>query len=246
MRAAVHVDRAKRVRAADIEDVDALQLRHLDELDAVRRQELPRRAAGLAARVRLELVDLPRVVERLAPTAGTASGRPGLIGSVMPNIGVQTPFSSGVAPHRMHAAVGVARRRARRRQVRHCGRGAAPRPGSAMTSAASNKADASTVSFMSSLSASERADARRAVDQFLGGCSTRRRASRPAAAGRRQRHGARVHALLPFLARKPATVTDSPIFSVSRRQPLRCRPCGGPISAPQFVTSPVFSSFTLM
>jgi hypothetical protein len=52
--------------------------------------------------------------------------------------------------------------------------------------------------------------------------------------------------LLPFFASDPATVTCSPIFSVSRRQPRRCRPCGGPISAPQFVTSPVFGSFTLM
>ena len=67
MRAAVHVDRAKRVRTADIENVEALQRRHLDELDAVRRLELPRRAAGLAARVRLELVDLPRVVQRFRP-----------------------------------------------------------------------------------------------------------------------------------------------------------------------------------
>ena len=39
--------------------------------------------------------------------------------------------------------------------------------------------------------------------------------------------------LLPFLAREPTTVTSSPIFNVSRRHPRRCRPCGGPISAPQ-------------
>ena len=40
MRAAVHVDRAIGVRAADVEDEDALHLGELDELDAVRRQEL--------------------------------------------------------------------------------------------------------------------------------------------------------------------------------------------------------------
>src|SRR6185503_6215083 len=39
--------------------------------------------------------------------------------------------------------------------------------------------------------------------------------------------------LEPFLAIEPTTVTSSPILSVSRRQPRRCRPCGGPISAPQ-------------
>ena len=45
--------------------------------------------------------------------------------------------------------------------------------------------------------------------------------------------------LAPFFAKEPLTVTDSPIFSVSRRHPLRCSPCGGPISKPQLVTTPV-------
>ena len=44
MRPAVHVYRAIGVRAADVEDVDALQLLKLDELDAVRREELTRDA----------------------------------------------------------------------------------------------------------------------------------------------------------------------------------------------------------
>ena len=56
MRAAVGVDRAVRVRAADVEDVDPLDLGQLDELDAVRRQELADEPRRLAPRVRLELI----------------------------------------------------------------------------------------------------------------------------------------------------------------------------------------------
>ena len=67
MRAAVHVDRPVRVRAADVEDENALNLRQLDELDAVRRQELAHEARRLAARVRLELVLLAIVEQRLRP-----------------------------------------------------------------------------------------------------------------------------------------------------------------------------------
>jgi hypothetical protein len=48
----------------------------------------------------------------------------------------------------------------------------------------------------------------------------------------------------PSLAMLPSTVTTSPTFSVSRRQPLRMRMFGLPISMPQFVTLPVFSSAT--
>src|SRR5690606_1881318 len=67
VRTPVHVDRAERVRTADIEDVDSLLLGQIDELDAVRRQELPRGAGRLAARVRFELMDLAVVVKRLRP-----------------------------------------------------------------------------------------------------------------------------------------------------------------------------------
>jgi hypothetical protein len=55
------------VRTADVEDEDALRLGQLDELDAVRRQELAGRARRLAAGVRLELVLLAIVVHRLGP-----------------------------------------------------------------------------------------------------------------------------------------------------------------------------------
>ena len=65
--AAVHVDRAEGMRAADVEDVGHLLVRELDEFGSVRRQPLARPARRLAARVRLELVspaivrDTPRV-----------------------------------------------------------------------------------------------------------------------------------------------------------------------------------------
>src|SRR5690606_8728530 len=67
MRASVHVDGAEGVRAADVENVEALLLGQLDELDAVRRQELARGPGRLAAGMRLELVNLASVVERLRP-----------------------------------------------------------------------------------------------------------------------------------------------------------------------------------
>ena len=67
MRAAVGVDGAIGVRPADVEDVDPLDLGKIDELDAVRRQELPHEARGLAPRVGLELVDAAIGEERLRP-----------------------------------------------------------------------------------------------------------------------------------------------------------------------------------
>src|SRR5262245_30998581 len=56
VRAAIRVDRPVGVRAADVEDVDSLDLGQLDEFHAVRRQELAREAGRLAAGVRFELV----------------------------------------------------------------------------------------------------------------------------------------------------------------------------------------------
>ena len=67
MRPAIHVDRAVGVRAADVEDVDALQLGELDELDTVRRQELTHATRWLAPRVRLELVLAAVGVDRARP-----------------------------------------------------------------------------------------------------------------------------------------------------------------------------------
>src|SRR5688572_6561904 len=67
VRATVHVDGAERVRPADIEDIDALQLGGLDELRAVRREELTGHSRRLAARVRLELVLLTLGEQRLRP-----------------------------------------------------------------------------------------------------------------------------------------------------------------------------------
>src|SRR5574339_453266 len=67
MRAAVHVDGAIGVRAADVEDVDALEFAELDDLNSVRCEELARDAGRFATRVRLELVVLAIFEERLGP-----------------------------------------------------------------------------------------------------------------------------------------------------------------------------------
>jgi hypothetical protein len=55
------------VWSADVEDEDALQFWKLDELDAVRRQELADASRWLAARVRLELVLSAIGVDRSRP-----------------------------------------------------------------------------------------------------------------------------------------------------------------------------------
>src|SRR5215216_6200461 len=67
MGAAIHVDRAEGVRPADVENIDLLLVRQLDELDAVWRLELAGDARRLAARVRLELVDLAIGEQRTRP-----------------------------------------------------------------------------------------------------------------------------------------------------------------------------------
>ena len=130
MRAAVHVDRAEGVRAADVEDVDALQLGQLDELDAVRREELPRDARRLAPRVRLELVALTICEERLRPRLERSVFQARAdSGSTAP--GSHTPFSVGVAPPRRTRAVGAARRRLRRTCLTAAARAALPRSATA-------------------------------------------------------------------------------------------------------------------
>jgi ABC-type transport system involved in cytochrome bd biosynthesis fused ATPase/permease subunit len=117
MLASVHVDGAKRVRAADIEDEDALDLGQVHELDAVRRLELPRGAARFAARVRLELVDLPRVVESPRPRLKRRLiSRVDRVGDAEQRRPYALLFRRRAPKDR--AAIGVARRRARRRSVR--------------------------------------------------------------------------------------------------------------------------------
>jgi hypothetical protein len=73
MRPAVQVDRPESMGPADIEDVDALQFRNLDNLHAVRRQEHSRATRWLAARVRFE---------RIRPATGVQGPRPGLEGKI--------------------------------------------------------------------------------------------------------------------------------------------------------------------
>ena len=69
VRASVHVNGSERVRAADIEDVDPIQFRKIDELDTVRRDELSRPARDLAARMRFIALKrrFPRLVQRPGP-----------------------------------------------------------------------------------------------------------------------------------------------------------------------------------
>src|SRR5690348_4920784 len=68
MLAAIHVDNAIRIRAAHIQNVDALQiLFHVDEFRTVRRRELARNSRSLASRMGLELIDLTLVVYGARP-----------------------------------------------------------------------------------------------------------------------------------------------------------------------------------
>ena len=67
VRAPVHVDGAERVRTTDVEDVDALRLGQLDELDAVGRQELAGRARRLAAACAARARSSADVVHRFRP-----------------------------------------------------------------------------------------------------------------------------------------------------------------------------------
>src|SRR5262249_45016432 len=59
MRAAVHIDRAERMRTADIHDEDSLQIVHFNELDTIWSQKLARPAGRFAAGMRLELIGTP-------------------------------------------------------------------------------------------------------------------------------------------------------------------------------------------
>src|SRR6185369_9744116 len=63
MRSPVHEDRAKRVRAADVEDEDALLDSILDKLHTIWREELACTAGRFAASMRLELV-IPAIGEQ--------------------------------------------------------------------------------------------------------------------------------------------------------------------------------------
>src|SRR5687768_17510540 len=67
MAAAIHINRPEGVRAADIEDIDSIQLGQLDDLDAVRRHERARHARRLTPRVRLELMRVAVGDDRARP-----------------------------------------------------------------------------------------------------------------------------------------------------------------------------------
>src|SRR5439155_6443621 len=67
MRAAIHIDHAKSVRTADIEDIDALEIRHVHEVDPIWSLKLTRQSGWMTTRVGFEFVDLAVVVKRLGP-----------------------------------------------------------------------------------------------------------------------------------------------------------------------------------
>src|SRR6185295_2118664 len=67
MRPAVHVDGAKRMGPALIEDQDALEVRHVDKLNAVGSEELARSSGWLASCMRFELIGPAEVVHRPCP-----------------------------------------------------------------------------------------------------------------------------------------------------------------------------------
>src|SRR5262245_5746682 len=118
----------------------------------------------------------------------------GLMGSVMPNRGVHTPFSSGVAPQR------IARPSASRGAGPGGGAfGSRPRrcaaAGSAMTTAATGNTDANTVSFMSSLRYEPGPARLRGLVTLAAARIGVERLAGPAARSR-ERHGSGVHAVL--------------------------------------------------
>src|SRR5438477_8087680 len=74
MRPAVQINCPEGMGTADIEDVDPLELGHLDNLHSVGRQEHPRATGGLAPCVRLELIQ---------PAIGVQRSRPRLEGQIL-------------------------------------------------------------------------------------------------------------------------------------------------------------------
>src|SRR5882672_10193937 len=248
MRAAVHVDDAEGVRPADVEDVEALDLGQLDELDAVGREELPRGARRLAARVRLELVHLPRVVERARPRLE----RHGVErGNRRCDAELRRPHAlvrrRGAAEQ--HAATLVARRRAGWRLVR------VARPALREREVAGQQRERGDRDGGGD-SCEPRGRERQARSHCGAGVSlppaaasifTDDAASSVAPGRPPVEASVTVRAFMrlsPLRARKPSILTCSPTLSVVRCQPLRWRPCGGPSSAPQFATWPVAGSLT--
>src|SRR5438105_9563066 len=67
MRPAVHINGMESLRTSLVDHVDSRQVRHIHELDAARRNELPRAAGGLAASVRLEQIGFAISVQSSCP-----------------------------------------------------------------------------------------------------------------------------------------------------------------------------------
>src|SRR5262245_55664429 len=67
MRPAIHKNNSKRVGTAYIEDIHALQIRQMQELNAVRSLKLTRNPRGMTSRMRFEFMDLVVIVEGSGP-----------------------------------------------------------------------------------------------------------------------------------------------------------------------------------
>src|SRR5262245_56428194 len=67
MRAAIHVDNSIRIGPTHVQNVNALQIRNVDEFGSIWCRELPRDSGSFAARVRFELINLPLIVDCSGP-----------------------------------------------------------------------------------------------------------------------------------------------------------------------------------
>ena len=128
VRPAIRVDGPVGVWATDVEDVDALQLGELDDLDTVRREKRPCDAGRLAPRMRLQLI-------RVA--IGQERGRPWLQGNRRPFSGRRRDDAAAWQPDAFFCRRGATQqdpaiRRSRRRLGGWAGRTAAS--GRALTS----------------------------------------------------------------------------------------------------------------
>src|SRR5215470_974699 len=67
MRPAIHIDNSIRIGSTHVQNVNALQIRNVDEFRSIGRRELPRDSGSLAPRVRFELINLPLIVDCSGP-----------------------------------------------------------------------------------------------------------------------------------------------------------------------------------
>ena len=99
----VHIDHSHGMRAANVHDVDALQFRHIDELDAIRREKLSSASGRFTTSVGLELILEAIVVDPFCPRLPRYLANFGFWGSTR-NGSVEGGERSGVSATRSTAA----------------------------------------------------------------------------------------------------------------------------------------------